>query len=83
MTVESWVEYCAERGQRGSCLERLVIEAPLDPPPNLVSLLTPYVDYVEIREDVVEEEDIWDIEFGSIKMRVYSPHSVFIEEVLE
>ncbi|KAF9648414.1 hypothetical protein BDM02DRAFT_3115450, partial [Thelephora ganbajun] len=49
------VDHCAERSQRGCRLEHLVIEAPLNPPLNLASLLAPYVDHVEIGEDILND----------------------------
>ncbi|KAF9783808.1 hypothetical protein BJ322DRAFT_1067186 [Thelephora terrestris] len=59
------VDYCAERDRRGNRLERLVIEAPSNAPPDLASFLVPYVDHVETREDVSRDGDVGDIEFGS------------------
>lgn len=66
--VERLVNYCAKRDQNGYRLERLVIEAPGDPPPDLASLLAPYVDHFEIREEVSNDEDIWDLESASRTM---------------
>ena len=63
--VERLVDYCAEGIQRGYRLNSLVIEAPGDPPPGLASLLTPYADHVEIREEFLSDEGVWDLEFGS------------------
>jgi len=63
--VGKLVDYCAERDRRGNRLERLVIEAPSNAPPDLASLLAPYVDYVDIRGDVSTDGDVRDIEFGS------------------
>ena len=60
-----FVDYFAERDRRGHRLERLVLEAPLNAPPDLASLLAPHVDYVEIREDMLGDEDVWALEFGS------------------
>jgi hypothetical protein len=60
-----FVDYFAERDRRGYRLERLVIEAPIRAPPDLASLLAPHVDYVEIREDLSGDEDVWALEFGS------------------
>jgi len=66
--VESLVEYCAERNQRGCRLQRLVIEAPLNLPLGLASVLAPYVDHFEIREKVLSDEDDRYFEFGSREM---------------
>ena len=63
--VERLVKFCAERDQRGYRLERLVIEDPLDPPPDLSSLLAPYVDHFEIKGENMNDDDIWELEFGS------------------
>ena len=62
------VNHCAERNQRGCRLRSLVIEAPVDPPPDLTSLLTPHVDHFEIREEVLGDESVWNLEFGSRRM---------------
>jgi hypothetical protein len=69
--VGNLVDYCAGRDQRGCRLKRLVIEAPLNPPPNLVLLLAPYVDHLEIREEFSTDEDVWALEFGSRRMFDY------------
>ena len=63
--MERLVKFCAERDQRGYRLERLVIEDPLDPPPDLSSLLAPYVDHFEIKGENMNDDDIWELEFGS------------------
>ena len=60
-----FVDYFAERDRRGHRLERLVLEAPFNAPPDLASLLAPHVDYVEIREEMLGEGDVWALEFGS------------------
>lgn len=49
----------------GFRLERLVIEAFVNVPPNLALLLAPHVDRVEIREGVFDDENVWAPEFGS------------------
>jgi len=66
--AERLVDYCAERNQRGCRLHRLVIEAPLNPPPGLASVLAPYVDHFEIRKEVSSDENFWALEFGSRRM---------------
>ena len=63
--AESLVNWCAERDRRGCRLNRLVIEAPLNPPPGLGSLLTPHVDHIEISGKRLDNDDLWDVEFGS------------------
>ena len=63
--VERLVNYCAERDKRGYRLERLVIEDPMDPPPNLASLLAPYVDHFEIKDEIFTDNYIWEFEFAS------------------
>jgi len=63
--VERLVKFCAERDQRGYRLEHLVIEDPLDPPPDLSSLLAPYVDHFEIKGENMNDDDIWELEFAS------------------
>lgn len=65
MTGESFADYFAERDRRGCRLERLVIEAPINAPPDLASLLAPHVGCVEIREAVLGDQDIRALEFGS------------------
>ena len=65
---EMIVDYCNERDQRGCRLNRLVIEAPSNPPPGLASLLAPYVDNFEIREEASGDEHVWEVKFGSRKM---------------
>lgn len=64
---ERLVNYCAERDWRGCRLEHLIIESS-NPPPDLVSLLAPYVDHLEIRNEVLSDEDIWDFEITSKRM---------------
>ena len=59
------VDYCVEQNWRGHRLERLVIEAPSNAPSDLISLLAPHVDYVEIRGYVSRDEGVGDLEFGS------------------
>ena len=73
--VERLVDYCAERDRRGYRLERLVIESPC-PPPDLASLLAPYVDHLEIKEEDLSGEDIWDFESASRQMLHKFPSSV-------
>ena len=63
--AESLVNWCAERDRRGCRLNRLVIEAPLNPPPGLASLLAPHVDHTEISGKRLDNDDLWDVEFGS------------------
>ena len=60
-----FADYCAERERRGNRLERLVIEAPSNAPPDLASLLAPHVDHVEVREDVLKGGNVWALELGS------------------
>ena len=63
--ARSLVDYCAERNRRGYPLERLVIEAPINLPSGLPSLLAPHVGYFEVREEVLSDGDIQAPEFGS------------------
>ena len=65
LLVEKLVDCCAEQGRRGYRLQRLVIEAPTNAPPDLASLLAAHVDYVEIRGDVSRDDDVGKLEFGS------------------
>ena len=62
------VDCCVERDRRGHRLKRLVIEAPSNAPLDLVSLLAPHVDHVEIRGDVSRDEGVGDPELGSRKV---------------
>ena len=63
--VEKLVDCCVEQDRRGYRLERLVIEAPSNAPPDLASLLALHVDYVEIRGDVSRDGTVENLEFGS------------------
>ena len=63
--VEKLVDCCAEQGRRGHRLQRLIIEAPTNAPPDLALLLAPHVDYVEIRGDVSRGGGVGKLEFGS------------------
>jgi len=69
------VDYCAERNRRGCRLERLVIEAPINLPPGLPSLLAPHVGHFEVREDILSDGDIRVPEFGS-RLVFYSIQAV-------
>ena len=62
------VDYCAERNMRGCGLERLIIEAPMELPSDLTSLLAHYVDHFEVREEVLSDGDIRTPEFGSSRV---------------
>ena len=63
--VDKLVDCCVEQDRRGHRLEHLVIEAPSNVPPNLASLLALHVGYVEIRGDVLRDEIVENLEFGS------------------
>ena len=63
--TERLVNWCAERHRRGCRLNRLVIEDLMYPPPDLTSLLAPYVDHFEIGKVGSGDGDIWGIKFGS------------------
>ena len=63
--VDKLVDCCVKQDRRGYRLERLVIEAPSNAPPDLASLLNPHVDYVEIRGDVSRNRIVENLEFGS------------------
>lgn len=64
-SAEKLVDYCAERNRRGCRLEHLVLEAPLNLPPDLALLLAPFVDCLEIREEASSDGDIRAPEFGA------------------
>ena len=66
--VENLVDYCVERDRRGNRLQCLVVEASCNAPPDLASLLVPYVDHVEVREEASIGEHPWDLEFKSREM---------------
>ena len=62
--AERLVDFCAERDRKGCRLERLVIET-VHPPPDLGSLLAPYVDHFEIRKGFLRYHD-FSPEFQSV-----------------
>ena len=68
------MNYCAER-DRGYRSEHLVIGSSY-PPLDLVSLLAPCIDSLEIREEVLGNRDIWNFGFVSRQMSHKSPSSV-------
>ena len=74
-SAERLVNYCAERDRRGYRLEHLVIESSY-PPPDLALSLAPYVDHLEVREEVLDDEDIWVFEFESRQMLHEFPSDV-------
>jgi len=62
--AERSVDYCAEGDRRGYRLEHLIIEFSY-PPPDPASLLSPYIDHLKIRKEVLSGEDIWDFKITS------------------
>ena len=60
----SLVDYCAKRTESVS-LETSHRWGPLEPPPDIASLLAPYVNYFKIREGVPADECFGVLGFGS------------------